>query len=338
MPTVTPFMQEMDGLRKKLHNVPDIDPRTYPRTKLQMLMQVVAATPRGFGGSAFLGPAAHHGVTVFSGAALVRAAMAVHRARFRERESKSTAPSQDDSEIAAVYHDEQCVVVPDKFPKSAFHFLVLPRDCKRLGSLNDLRGDTDQPLLRHMIGIGASLTSAIQESNCDADEISSAEFVEEHAALFTPGQMTEAEKLSTARRWAEVNQGSLFRRDIALHRELPEDLLMLPRTRVKFVKGFHALPSLPPLHMHVMSLDLLGPCLKNKKHYNSFTTNFFLSATNVENDLAVNGRVKLNQRYHEFEFLERKQMECVWCGLVCESIPKLRRHVPVCPKNMSRLQ
>ncbi|OCT97450.1 hypothetical protein XELAEV_18009674mg [Xenopus laevis] len=34
--------------------------------------------------------------------------------------------------------------------------------------------------------------------------------------------------------------------------------------------GYHAIPS--------MSQDLDSPCLKNKKHWNSFTTNYFLES------------------------------------------------------------
>ncbi|KFM25649.1 Aprataxin [Auxenochlorella protothecoides] len=42
--------------------------------------------------------------------------------------------------------------------------------------------------------------------------------------------------------------------------------------------GFHALPSMPQLHLHVISQDFDSPCLKTKQHYNSFTTPFFLDA------------------------------------------------------------
>jgi len=40
--------------------------------------------------------------------------------------------------------------------------------------------------------------------------------------------------------------------------------------RLRFITGFHALPSLPMLHLHLISMDLDSPCLKTKKHYNSF--------------------------------------------------------------------
>jgi aprataxin len=40
--------------------------------------------------------------------------------------------------------------------------------------------------------------------------------------------------------------------------------------------GFHAVPSLKNLHLHVITNDFHSPRLKHKKHYNSFNTPFFL--------------------------------------------------------------
>lgn len=48
-----------------------------------------------------------------------------------------------------------------------------------------------------------------------------------------------------------------------------------------FKMGFHAEPSLPPLHLHVISDDMDSVYLKNKKHWNSFTTDFFLDLKSV---------------------------------------------------------
>lgn len=50
----------------------------------------------------------------------------------------------------------------------------------------------------------------------------------------------------------------------------------------KVLLGFHALPSLTPLHLHVLSPDLCnGPCTKSKQHYNSFTTEFLVGIDTV---------------------------------------------------------
>lgn len=39
--------------------------------------------------------------------------------------------------------------------------------------------------------------------------------------------------------------------------------------------GFHAVPSMQRIHMHVISKDMVSQCLKTKVHWNSFTTTFF---------------------------------------------------------------
>lgn len=45
-----------------------------------------------------------------------------------------------------------------------------------------------------------------------------------------------------------------------------------------FKIGYHAEPSMVRLHLHVISDDMNSPCLKTKKHWNSFNTDFFLES------------------------------------------------------------
>ncbi|TRY74712.1 hypothetical protein TCAL_09184 [Tigriopus californicus] len=47
---------------------------------------------------------------------------------------------------------------------------------------------------------------------------------------------------------------------------------------LEFRLGFHAIPSMARLHLHVVSQDFDSPCLKNLKHWNSFTSEFFVPA------------------------------------------------------------
>lgn len=47
--------------------------------------------------------------------------------------------------------------------------------------------------------------------------------------------------------------------------------------RHRFIRaGVHSIPSMANLHIHVISQDFHLPRMKNKKHYNSFTTQFFV--------------------------------------------------------------
>lgn len=48
-----------------------------------------------------------------------------------------------------------------------------------------------------------------------------------------------------------------------------------------FKMGYHAEASMTRLHMHVISDDMNSPCLKTKKHWNSFTTAFFLDSKGI---------------------------------------------------------
>jgi aprataxin len=105
--------------------------------------------------------------------------------------------------------------------------------------------------------------------------------------------------------------------------------------KLRFISGFHALPSLPPLHMHLISMDLDSVCLKNKKHYNSFATHFFLPTPLVVEDVQRHGHVTLNRRVAELEALEAGPLRCMWCSQPLESIPAVKAHLKQCPRNGS---
>jgi aprataxin len=60
-----------------------------------------------------------------------------------------------------------------------------------------------------------------------------------------------------------------------------------------FKTGFHSVPSMDLLHLHVISQDFCSPFLKNKRHYLSFTTAFFLEASSVIKKLKK-GKIEVN--------------------------------------------
>ncbi|KAG5473721.1 hypothetical protein LSCM1_04351 [Leishmania martiniquensis] len=101
----------------------------------------------------------------------------------------------------------------------------------------------------------------------------------------------------------------------------------------RFIAGFHALPSLPMLHLHVLSMDLDSPCLKNKKHYNSFATFFFLTSARILEDLERHGRVTLNQDVARLLQMEEQDMRCLWCGTALANVPTMKSHIQSCPQN-----
>ncbi|CDH14506.1 related to HNT3-Member of the third branch of the histidine triad (HIT) superfamily of nucleotide-binding proteins [Zygosaccharomyces bailii ISA1307] len=70
--------------------------------------------------------------------------------------------------------------------------------------------------------------------------------------------------------------------------------------------GVHSVPSMNNLHVHVISRDFNSPCLKNKKHYLSFTTDFFVLWSSLPLNEVPNEK--------EIEQLLKKQdLVCVYC-------------------------
>jgi len=96
--------------------------------------------------------------------------------------------------------------------------------------------------------------------------------------------------------------------------------------------GFHAVPSMSHLHLHVISSDLNSPALKNKKHYNSFhpKLGFFLHLDDVlEWFEATETRwaeiLRLNEK--QFEPLLKEPLQCWRCEEVAKTVPAMKTHL-----------
>ena len=92
-----------------------------------------------------------------------------------------------------------------------------------------------------------------------------------------------------------------------------------------FRYGFHAVPSMNHLHMHVISQDFDSPCLKNKKHWNSFTTTFFVPVEEMIVAL-TKGDVDFSHRVNRL----KDGLKCHRCAKVQQSIPILKQHIKTC--------
>ncbi|KAI5077559.1 hypothetical protein GOP47_0007383 [Adiantum capillus-veneris] len=91
--------------------------------------------------------------------------------------------------------------------------------------------------------------------------------------------------------------------------------------------GYHSEPSMRQLHMHVISQDLDSPSLKNKKHWNSFTTTFFRDSKAVIEELEATGRVK---PCGDENSLLKLELRCHRCLFVQPNIPRLKQHIQTC--------
>jgi len=96
-------------------------------------------------------------------------------------------------------------------------------------------------------------------------------------------------------------------------------------SRSEYRYGFHAVPSMKHLHMHVISQDFDSPCLKHKKHWNSFTTTFFVPLEEVF--------IAVEKGDTDFQYRENRLKEglkCHKCGRAQANMPKLKEHIRLC--------
>jgi len=96
--------------------------------------------------------------------------------------------------------------------------------------------------------------------------------------------------------------------------------------------GFHAVPSMEHLHLHVISSDLCSPSLKNKKHYNSFhpKLGFFLHLHDVLEWFDATSShyttvSKLDKA--KYELILKESLVCWRCEAVQRNIPTLKTHL-----------
>ncbi|CCF55835.1 hypothetical protein KAFR_0A04000 [Kazachstania africana CBS 2517] len=76
----------------------------------------------------------------------------------------------------------------------------------------------------------------------------------------------------------------------------------------QFIKvGVHSIPSMNNLHIHVITNDFYSDRLKNKKHYNSFNSNFFINWEELPFSEIPDPKVV------EKEYIKNKDLVCCYC-------------------------
>ncbi|XP_075460561.1 aprataxin isoform X2 [Ascaphus truei] len=96
-----------------------------------------------------------------------------------------------------------------------------------------------------------------------------------------------------------------------------------PKT-TNFRLGYHAIPSMSHVHLHVISQDFDSPCLKNKKHWNSFTTDYFLESKDVIEMVKTTGKVIVKDGVSQ---LLQSALQCHVCKQQQATIPQLKEHL-----------
>ena len=89
--------------------------------------------------------------------------------------------------------------------------------------------------------------------------------------------------------------------------------------------GFHAVPSMNHLHMHVIYQDFDSSCLRHKKHWNSFTTTFFVPLEEM--------MIAIEKGDTDFEYRQNRLqdgLKCHRCGRAQTNMPQLKEHIRCC--------
>lgn len=106
-----------------------------------------------------------------------------------------------------------------------------------------------------------------------------------------------------------------------------ERLTQEPRHQSRtFKMGYHAEASMTRLHLHVISDDMNSPCLKTKKHWNSFTTHFFLDSKEVCENLEKHGKIKLLSSEYCKKMMDTP-LKCHKCDYIPKTMPDLKKHI-----------
>ncbi|KAI9077760.1 hypothetical protein K1719_040246 [Acacia pycnantha] len=93
-----------------------------------------------------------------------------------------------------------------------------------------------------------------------------------------------------------------------------------------FRLGYHSAPSMRQLHLHVISQDFDSKHLKNKKHWNSFNTDFFRDSVAVIDEVSNNGKATLR----DDDKLLSMELRCHRCRSAHPNIPRLKSHISSC--------
>ncbi|XP_054791901.1 LOW QUALITY PROTEIN: transcription factor bHLH140-like [Prosopis cineraria] len=93
-----------------------------------------------------------------------------------------------------------------------------------------------------------------------------------------------------------------------------------------FRLGYHSAPSMRQLHLHVISQDFDSKHLKNKKHWNSFNTDFFRDSVDVVDEISNNGKATLK----DDDKLLSMELRCHRCRSAHPNIPRLKSHISSC--------
>ena len=156
------------------------------------------------------------------------------------------------------------MVIHDLWPKSSIHLLVLPRDAAK-SSLHPFEAFEDADFL-------SAVKSEVEKVKALAAKELKRRFGRESKTQQEWERRCEERRNSKAQPEGDGDSEDL-------EPALAGDDGSGGRGRdytLDISAGIHAVPSMNHLHIHILSRDRHSPSLRHRKHYNSFSTDFFV--------------------------------------------------------------
>lgn len=196
---------------------------------------------------------------------------------------------------AILYNDENCVIIKDAYPKALIHLLLIPKESFLIKHSVREFVPSDLPKLQILHKTAKQFVHSIKRHLHEEKEAVSEKEIEGER-LFQPflQDITEINK----------------RQSIG-----------------DFLYGYHVIPSLHPIHLHIITSDFTSSYLKTKKHWNSFTTDYFLPSDRVEELLSQNIEIRSVYSEANAENRLKEKMICHVCNCSISTIPELKRHL-----------
>ncbi|KAI0283101.1 hypothetical protein BGY98DRAFT_1094043 [Russula aff. rugulosa BPL654] len=223
-------------------------------------------------------------------------------------------------------HTRHTLTIFDAYPKALFHFLVLPRLSPRIATTTTSSSRTPT---EHE---GDERREPDSEVESEV-KVVVADRTEDLTSLRTLLLLLQrADPDSDA--WARVKGtlSVLSDESTRLQSQIEREMQTHYGFKWPIWIGFHAIPSMEHLHLHVISSDLISPSLKTKRHYNTFNprTGFFLPLADVcaslddEHQLAKMV-ASLAPKNHELRL--KDALVCFHCGETMKNMPALKDHL-----------
>lgn len=188
-----------------------------------------------------------------------------------------------------VLENSDFVVIHDLFPKASIHLLILPRDAGKYRQ-HPFEAFEDSEFL-----------AKVRKQAFDVKSLAAKELRRKFGKNSAQDQDRE-----------RAMQSDDVDAELPPGRDWESEIMV----------GIHAHPSMNHLHIHVISKDRVSDCLKHRKHYNSFSTPFFVPLDDFPLDEQDVRRHPGQQGYLKSNFI------CWKCGRdFGNAFAKLKEHL-----------